>query len=337
MSFNSIAGNTRVKRILKMALQKGRVPNSLLFCGPEGVGKLRMAKELAIALNCLQAGDEACGDCVPCGAIRAGFDDEGKAGAFPDVMVIQPEKAVIKIDQMKFVKQMAYLKPLSGKRRVFIVDQAETMNEEAANSLLKVLEEPPHFTHIVLVTSNPFRILPTIRSRCQILSFSPITREEIERILLENGYPSERARVLAPFVDGNLERALNLDWEEIGLAREEAWNLFLSVASPKGGSEFLSRYIQMQRAAVQEDLGKTLEIFASFCRDILLIQEGGDERFLRNPDYAEALKETSCRWDVGTSLACLDLTESALAASKRNMNVNLLAATYFLNFGEKHV
>ena len=240
MSFNSIAGNTRVKRILKMALQKGRVPNSLLFCGPAGVGKFRMAKELAMALNCLHSGDDSCGECVPCRAIRSGFDDEGKAGAFPDVMAIQPEKAVIKIDQMKFVKQMAYLKPLSGKKRVFIVDQAETMNEEAANSLLKVLEEPPLFTHIILVTSNPFRILPTIRSRCQILSFSPITREEIERILLENGYPSERARVLAPFVDGNLERALNLDWEEIGLAREEAWKLFLSVASPKGGSEFLS-------------------------------------------------------------------------------------------------
>jgi len=328
MAFKDIAGNSRVKRILRRALQRHRLPNSLLFSGPAGVGKTATAVTVAKALNCKAGKDDACEECESCKAIEA--------GRFPDVLGIAPEKEVIKIEQMRFIKQMAYLKPFSGTKRVFIVEQAEKMNEESANSLLKVLEEPPSFTHVILVTSNPFLILPTIRSRCQVLGFSNIGREEIERILAEQGYPEEQAKALSIIVGGNLEKAMGLDWNEVREKRQSAWGLFLSLLEEKGSLDFLSDFVFQQRAAAKDDFERTMEMFASFCRDIILIKEHGESRFLLNPDLEEALKEAEGRWSLERTQNCLARTESVLSglSGNRNLNMNLQAAVYYSNFGE---
>lgn len=328
MGFKNIAGNSRVKRILRTALQRQRVPNSLLFCGPDGVGKTAMAMTLAKALNCKAGKDDACEECDSCKAIEA--------GRFPDVLGIAPEKDVIKIEQMRFIKQMTYLKPFSGTRRVFIVEQAEKMNEESANSLLKVLEEPPSFTHIILVTSNPFLVLPTIRSRCQVLSFSTIGREEIERILAERGYPGEQAKALSIIAGGNLELAMGRDWEEVRKYRRSAWELFLSLLGGKGSSDFLSAYVFQQRAAAKDEFEKKMEMFASFCRDIILIKENGESRYLLNPDLEEALRGAEGQWSLERVQDGLARTDSVLAglSGNRNLNVNLQAAVYYSNFRE---
>ena len=328
MAFKDIAGNSRVKRILRRALQRHRLPNSLLFSGPAGVGKTATAVTVAKALNCKAGKDDACEECESCKAIEA--------GRFPDVLGIAPEKEVIKIEQMRFIKQMAYLKPFSGTKRVFIVEQAEKMNEESANSLLKVLEEPPSFTHVILVTSNPFLILPTIRSRCQVLGFSNIGREEIERILAEQGYPEEQAKALSIIVGGNLEKAMGLDWNEVREKRQSAWGLFLSLLEEKGSLDFLSDFVFQQRAAAKDDFERTMEMFASVCRDIILIKEHGESRFLLNPDLEEALREAEGRWSLERTQNCLVRTESVLSglSGNRNLNMNLQAAVYYSNFGE---
>lgn len=168
MAFKDILGNSRVKKILRKALQKNKVPNSMLFCGPRGIGKKDMALVLAKAMNCERKKDDACEVCASCKAINA--------GNFPDVLEISPEKEVIKIDQMRILRKIAYLKPMMGKKRVFVVVDADKMTEEAANSLLKILEEPPLFSYIILVAHNPFMIMSTIKSRCQVLNFSPVSK-----------------------------------------------------------------------------------------------------------------------------------------------------------------
>jgi DNA polymerase III delta' subunit len=142
-------------------------------------GKRDTALVLAKALNCQKKKDDACEACASCKAVNA--------GNFPDVMEIQPEGNVLKIEQMRLLRDIVHLKPMTGKRRVFIVAEAEKMTEEAANSLLKILEEPPLFSYIILMTDNPFLLLPTIKSRCQILNFLPISREDIEKILVHKG------------------------------------------------------------------------------------------------------------------------------------------------------
>lgn len=171
MAFKDIVGNERIKHILRLSLQKGRVPNSLLFCGPEGVGMRAMALALAKALMCEKKQDEACETCPVCRSMH--LDPE--ENRCPDFIVYSPEKDVVKIEFMRELKELAYVRPMLGGRRVFIVDEAEKMNVEAANSILKILEEPPPYTYIILIATNPELVLPTIKSRCRVLSFAPIS------------------------------------------------------------------------------------------------------------------------------------------------------------------
>lgn len=329
MAFKDVVGNERIKRILKLALERARVPNSLLFCGPEGVGKKAMALTLAKTLNCLNLTTDSCDECPSCEAIDK--------GVHPDVMVIAAEKQEIKIEQTRFLKQMAYLRPMTGKKRVFIVVDASEMSDPAANSLLKVLEEPPPYSHLILVTASPFLLSPTILSRCQTLAFSAIGREEIEKILLERNFGTEQARILALLVDGNLDWALDLEWEEVQSLKEESWSLFEALASGDRSALFLERFGALAKA-VQEEFGRTLEIFSSFVRDILLLRLGGDPQFLLNPDFEPRLREAAAAWTVRRVLGVLEELDFVLAELPKNLNKGLLATTFFSNFGElRHV
>jgi DNA polymerase-3 subunit delta' len=329
MAFKDVAGNVRIKKILKLALERGRVPNSLIFCGPPGVGKREMAVTLAKSLNCLERIDDSCDACPSCAAIIE--------GRHPDVLTIAAEKQEIKIVQIRLLKQLANLRPMTGKKRVFIIEDADEMNDEASSSLLKVLEEPPLYSHIILVTASPFLLFPTIRSRCQTLAFSAIGREEIEKILVERNFEKEQARILALLVDGNLERALELEWDEVRTLKEEAWRLFEALVSTDRSALFLERFGGLAKA-VQEEFGRILEVFSSFVRDILLLRTGGDTRLLLNPDLEEELREAAAAWPVRRTLAVLEELDFVLTELPGNLNKGLLATTFFSNFGElKHV
>ncbi|MGD9345118.1 MAG: DNA polymerase III subunit delta' [Candidatus Aminicenantes bacterium] len=327
MAFDDVLGNNRTKKILKKSLERKRIPNSLLFFGPEGVGKRDVALVLAKAMNCLKKKDDACEICASCRAIEN--------GKFPDVMVIGPEKNVLKIEQMRAMKQTAYLKPMVGRKRVFVVDQAEKMNDEAANSVLKILEEPPVFTHIILITHNPFLILPTIRSRCQDLSFSQISKQDIEKVLVERGQDEEKARIISLLVRGNLKQALNLDWEEVQPMREQAWQLFEAVSIGKGISSFIKAYAFERRDSIEAKFVRMLEILSSFGRDLLLIKSSGNEKLLMNPDYENGLREAALRFSLGQVLEFLVKIDSALYALERNVNVNLLVSTTLAKMMER--
>ncbi|NIM90326.1 MAG: DNA polymerase III subunit delta' [Candidatus Aminicenantes bacterium] len=326
MAFEDISGNSRVKKILQKALRKGRMPNSLLFSGPEGVGKGDTALVLAKSLNCEEREDDACEVCPSCKAISG--------GKFPDVMAISAEGEVIKIEQIRFLKQTAYLRPMVGKKRVFIVNEAERMTEEAANSFLKILEEPPNFAHIILVTHNPYLILPTIKSRCQVLSFSAVSREEMEKILLGKGYEKEQAKLIPLLVRGNLEQALSLEWEEVQSKRKQAWELFLSLLRKEEISGMVKNFTSAKKSLIKEELEEILEFFSSFCRDFVLTKEKGRPSYLLNPDYEEEIQQEEKLLSLDLLMDCLHQIDFALSALNKNLNVNLLVSSFFSNFME---
>lgn len=337
MAFKDIAGNSRVKRLLKSALQKHKVPNSLLFCGPDGVGKTAMAMTLAKALNCQTLEDDACDECPSCRAIDESCRNPEKYGLAPDVMsvAIEQNKKKIAIDQIRLLKQTAYLKPMSAKVRVFILRGADAMSEDASHSILKILEEPPAASMLILVTEKPHLILPTIRSRCRTLVFSPVPREEIARALAADGQAADRANLIAFLAEGSMEKAFDWDWNDIMESRKAAWDMFSALLEGRGGTEFLNEFAFATRALGADDLRKRLELFASFARDLLLIKERGESRYLLNPDFEGAFREAETLWSLERTQNCLARTESVLLglSGNRNLNINLQAAVYYSNFG----
>ena len=216
-----------------------------------------------------------------------------------------------------------------GSRRVFIIDQAEALNEEAANSILKVLEEPPAFTHLILITSNLDRILPTIKSRCRTLEFSPISQADIERELERKGLDRERAVILAALSRGNLEEALDTDWDELAARRGAAWELFRALLRREKASAFLENYAFLRRKDAEKELPAVLEMFATFGRDLALLKEGGDPAHLLNPDYADRLQDEARDLSLDRVLGFLAEVDTVLGGLDRSLNVGLLVSTFY--------
>src|SRR6266481_87570 len=194
--FSKLIGNDEIKESLRRLLSSGRVPGSLLFTGDEGIGKKLFALELAKAMNCRQRiGVEACDQCSSCKRLsRSSFppfsgEDDNKErmiwSEHADVAMVRPHKQIIRVKPMRELEREANFRPFEGTARVFIVEDADYMNDQAANALLKTLEEPPPTTHLILTTANPTALLATIRSRCQVIRFGPIPAGQIENFLVE--------------------------------------------------------------------------------------------------------------------------------------------------------
>jgi len=326
MAFKDIPGNPAVKKILQSALQNGRLPHALLFCGPAGVYKRRTAFTLAQALNCRRSTDDACGECESCRAIKR--SEETGQTWHPDIQELSVENQAIKIEQIRDLKEAAYLRPMSARRRVFILSEAEKLSEAGANSILKVLEEPPLFSYLLLIAPSPDVLLPTIVSRCRVLTFLPITREEVERRLREEGQPDEKARVLSFVAGGNLEKAAEFDWDEVQELRERTWGLVRTMAGEPVAAAALEGLESRGGDSVRDELREKVEIFVSFCRDLLLLHEAGNASLLFNPDYEERLREAAAGFDRRRILEALRGAEAVLAGLSRNLNPTLLVSEF---------
>ena len=173
MSYQKIIGHETAKAILG---RPGSLGHAYLFSGEEGIGKFLMAKTLAKAVNCASQSGDSCEVCSSCAWIEKGIH--------PDVSIITPSSTnIIKIEQVRVLREHISLKPHSGFKKVFIIDEAHAMNASAQNALLKTLEEPPDCSLLVLVSHAPQALLPTIRSRCQTLHFTPAGRDVVERYI----------------------------------------------------------------------------------------------------------------------------------------------------------
>ncbi len=174
MALKDIAGQERALKILFGMLRRDRVPSALLFSGDTGIGKRLAAVNYAKAINCLAPVDSDCCDtCVSCKKIDA--------ATHPDITFTFPEKNEIKIDAVRKLEEKLFFKALEGRKKIAIVDDADTMNINAANAFLKTLEEPPHDSLIVLVSSNPDGLPDTIRSRCNVVRFYPLSHESFRK------------------------------------------------------------------------------------------------------------------------------------------------------------
>jgi DNA polymerase III subunit delta' len=253
IALRNFIGNARAVEILKRAIQQDRVPHAMIFAGPAGIGKCTLALLLAQRLNCLSpVKDEACDRCSACNRIQAVIESRNlqclslKSGfcgscpnciirtkCHPDIRLIEPEKTTIGIGQIREMINEIAFQPLEAKFRVVVLDPAEQMRAEAHNSLLKTLEEPPSRTIIILITTNPYMLLETIRSRSRLLQFGEIPQDQIVQHLIDEGRPADEARIAAALSGGSLAAAIVFNSQEYREVREQALH-FLELILNKG-------------------------------------------------------------------------------------------------------
>jgi DNA polymerase-3 subunit delta' len=209
MVLKEVLGQEEAVSYLKAILKKG-APSSLIFVGPEGVGKRKTALSFAKALNCEKGG---CNICNSCSYIERRIH--------PDVKIVEPKGASIKIDSIRNLAKEAYIKPVY-EAKVYIIDSAEMFTSEAASCILKILEEPPQFLRFILITTSVHNLLPTIRSRCQIVRFKRLPQELQERIVSSWGIKEDDARVLLQFSCGNLGKAFQYKEYDLSYEKERA-------------------------------------------------------------------------------------------------------------------
>jgi DNA polymerase-3 subunit delta' len=310
--FESIIGQERPIRFLTQMLKTKSIPHAILFTGVDGIGKQTTARALGMALNCLSpVGVSACGECPSCKKVIS--------GAHPDMITLKPEGTFIKIDQIRTVSRQLRFAPLEGNWRVVIINDAQAMNLEASNAILKILEEPPKGTVIILTASQTTDLLPTIVSRCQQVAFRPIPYEKVAEVLVElQGLDRQTATTLAVSTKGNLGKALSMDGERWTIWRTR---LLEQIAS------FPIRSIQPlfifadALARDKDRLTDALDMIMTWFRDVLMCKVS-PERIINN-DFMTKIQHASQGWSVNELLEKVGAVYAAQTAISQNSNPRL--------------
>ncbi len=299
--FPDYYGNRGVVEALEEAIRSGRIPQTLLLAGIEGIGKATLARRFGARL--LGGGEKIEKDDLSLPQ-NAGYISEREKwpaerrsedpllfSTHPDFITFAPDGPLrqISIQQMRLLKQRAQFKPLRGNRRVFLIDQIDRAGEQAANSLLKTLEEPPDHLVLIMTAANPYDLLPTIRSRAVWFHFAPLSAEELRQFLVARGLEEVERRIA--LAQGSPGLAVSLDLETYDRRREAMLTLLETAA----GAAPFSAWVQHAEAASsrQEKLKPLLKILYSLLEDLLVLQHSRGE--IRNADLRERLGGLAAR------------------------------------------
>jgi len=351
VGFSEFHGNTKIVAALRSMLAAERVPHAMLFTGPAGVGKYTLARLFAQAANCQQSRDDACGECEPCRKIaqladprpliRQGLEQRGERPdaatveriplllqTHPDVWVIVPDPVrpkdpvahpVLHVGQLRAIQRAAYFKP-TARRRVFILDGAETMQWQHASIFLKILEEPPESATLILLAPNPHLLLPTIRSRCLQFAFAPLPDSDVEQILRSRtDWKSAERKLAAQIAEGSPGAALALDLDAALQLRRDVLAVLEHAADLRAPADL---FVRTAALAKSQDVAFeiVLEVFYSLLTDLLELSGTSSGQKLRNPVLRKELevlsRKVSPDW-VSRAVGGLDQLHGRL---RRNIN-----------------
>jgi DNA polymerase-3 subunit delta' len=357
VGFDEFLGNQRIVSALRGMLRRERVPSALLFTGPRGIGKYTLARMFAQAANCERLQDDFCGGCASCVKIarltdpeplvEAGLAERGESAdsaavertplileSHPDVWLIVPDpvrlrtpvaRPVIRVGQLRAVQRAAYFKP-QGRRRLFILDGADTMRWNDADLFLKILEEPPESATLILLAATPDSMLPTIRSRCLQFHFAPVPVEQIETFLQahakgRSAKPAER-KLSAQLAAGSPGAALSVDLVESARLRRSVLDLLHRAVTGEKYGEVFAATAQLAKQE-NESFENILALFYSLLTDLLEFSVHSQSSFLRNPDLRGEIeglsKKINWEWVVRATQG-LDTLESGM---RRNIGRQL--------------
>ena len=316
MTFGEIYGHGKQIAILKSAMAKDRIAHAYLFYGMEGIGKRTTAAVFARALNC-GAEDPPCDACPSC--------RKAEHKNHPDIVTITAEGQFIKIGAVKELQERMTFRPSEGRRRVFIMPEADRMNAAAANALLKTLEEPSAGNILLLTTARPYALPMTILSRCQHLRFSPLANEEVERYLREKeALDADAAAVVAASAGGSIGRALEMNREDYLTLR----NGILDYLSSDDPDDPLHRLAFASRLGTErEEILERLRILTTCYRDALVFRETNEAGRLIFQDRIAVIRAVAGRLSGCDLLRNIAAIEAAAGAIDKNANKTLTLET----------
>ncbi len=313
MKWTDIIGHKEQVTMLRHMESSRRMPHAVLFAGPKGIGKNLVANVTAAALLCSDPEERPCGRCHSCQQISY--------GSHPDFLLIAPDGVNIKIEQIRMLQQELSMASFSGKRRICIIDGADLMTTQAANSLLKVLEDPPGEVVFLLLAANKQMLLTTILSRCLLIAFQPLADDLLAQDLMAKGHLPQIAEVAARLSGGRMGIALGLVEPE-GLAlRNQALEIIQNVMDCKLETVWHSAGIleKMER----NDILEFIKYVTYILRDILLLVTGQGKQLLFNIDITEELCEAADIWNESRLVTAIKAVESARRALLANANTRL--------------
>ena len=319
--WDEVLGHQQNKEFLQKLLQPGSRPHALLFYGMGGIGKKMLALHFAKTFLCKSAVKKSCGICESCRLM----DIENNSFAHPDFYLLTAEEAGkdIKIEQVKEMAKQAAFAPVLSKHKVCIIDDAGQMTAEAANSLLKLLEEPPPGWLFILITQQAERLLPTVLSRVVRLRFDAPDSSAVQQILKANGI-TQNAQVLAALAGGSPGRALSYNQADIFAIRREALDLLkkLPLQNPFGYIAALGWGEKYDRAAAL----LLTEQFIYLLRDVLLLQSGAGGQ-VYNTDIMAGLDGIAADWPLHTARQGVNAAQEAWQNINKNVSAkNVLEA-----------
>ena len=323
IAWENILGHEENIARLRTLCKEERLPHAMLFHGPDGVGKLRVARALAAELLCEGEGERPCGVCPQC---RSLLQD-----SHPDYYEIHPDgKAIktIRIDVIRAMQSDVERAPLQADQRVVVIDDADRMNEAAENSLLTTLEEPKGAVHFILVTRARSSMLDTIRSRCMNVGFGGIPETALAQALSARGIPADVAAELAALSDGSFGRALAL-YEDDGLTLRNDAVAFLERLSTFTSKDVFSRGATMEKWP-REKLTEWFLYLGMLLRDALVLSEDGASPLLYHKDLRERLAALLPSFPTPRIEALLVLVRAMNRRLQANVNQRLLLEGFFL-------
>ncbi|MBH0331610.1 DNA polymerase III subunit delta' [Brevibacillus brevis] len=325
MTWTRFSQQPRAQELLSHSLRNERLAHAYLLAGPKGSGKKQMALHLAKSLFCSEREADACGACVTCRRIEG--------GNHPDVLFITPDGASIKIDQIRSLQKEMAMRAVESSRKVYIIEHVDKMTTQAANSLLKFLEEPPAGVLALLLTEHSHAILPTILSRCQIVQFSPLSAESIAEKLRAEGVLAGMAQV-SSHITTNVEEAMTLSQSESFAQLRNLVIQLVQECKQRNSSALLTIHDMLQKSdKSKEELPLFLDLLILWLRDILYLQVGRHAHLI-NSDQQDVLQGQALVWTKAELLRGIDLVMETKNRIERNANAQLALERLVLQFQE---
>ncbi|MEF2968769.1 DNA polymerase III subunit delta' [Paenibacillus sp. M1] len=323
MSFKEIIGQEAAKRLLQSGLRHNRISHAYIFSGPTGSGQKEMAMAFVQTLFCTESGDDACGTCLECRKVLH--------GNHPDLHYVSPEGSTIKIDQIRELQRIFSYRSESGNPKVYIIDQADRMTVQAANSLLKFLEEPPSPAVAILLSDNGQALLPTIQSRAQLVPFKALDPESMLQILSSEGFPGTLSRSavhVAAGIDACRE-LLRQNW--FAEIRSVVLQLGKETAG-RGGSPLITAQQTVFKAGLGEHMDMLFDLFHLWFKDMIhaLYHRHDQIVFIDELDFIakQAFTRSAAEWVDAMALAA-----EGRKKLRQNMNSQLCLEQFLIGIG----